>query len=67
VVGSTWYRIFAADSTFLTTMAAPIAAFICSRRSARVGLAPVRRVPPKDVVSRPVLGGLHHEYSARVA
>ena len=29
-------------------------------------LAPVRRVPPKDVVSRPVLGGLHHEYSARV-
>ena len=30
-------------------------------------LAPVRRVPPKDVVSRPVLGGLHHEYHARVA
>jgi hypothetical protein len=29
-------------------------------------LAPVRRVPPKDVVSRPVLGALHHEYSARV-
>jgi hypothetical protein len=27
----------------------------------------VRRVPPKDVVSRPVLGGLHHEYHARVA
>jgi transposase InsO family protein len=30
-------------------------------------LAPLRRVPPKDVVSRPVLGGLHHEYSARGA
>ena len=30
-------------------------------------LAPARRVPPKDVVSRPVLGGLHHEYYARVA
>src|ERR1019366_2469827 len=30
-------------------------------------LAPVRRVPPKDVVSRPILGGLHHEYHARVA
>jgi len=30
-------------------------------------LAPVRRVPPKDVASRPVLGGLHHEYPARLA
>jgi hypothetical protein len=30
-------------------------------------LPPVRRVPPKDVVTRPVLGGLHHEYHARVA
>jgi hypothetical protein len=30
-------------------------------------LPPVRRVPPEDVVSRPILGGLHHEYSARVA
>jgi len=30
-------------------------------------LPPVRRVPPKDVVSRPILGGLHHEYYARVA
>jgi transposase InsO family protein len=30
-------------------------------------LAPVRRVPPKDVVPRPVLGGFHHEYYARVA
>ena len=28
-------------------------------------LPPVRRVPPKDVVSRPILGGLHHEYYAR--
>ena len=30
-------------------------------------LPPVRRVPPKDVVARPVLGGLHHEYCARLA
>jgi transposase InsO family protein len=30
-------------------------------------LAPVRRVPPKDVASRPVLGGLRHEYPARLA
>jgi hypothetical protein len=30
-------------------------------------LAPARRVPLKDVVSRPVLGGLHHKYHARVA
>jgi len=30
-------------------------------------LTPVRRVPPKDVVSRPILGGLHNEYHARVA
>ena len=30
-------------------------------------LTPVRRGPPKDVVSHPVLGGLHHEYHARGA
>jgi len=30
-------------------------------------LPPVRRVPPKEVVARPVLGGLHHEYCARLA
>jgi hypothetical protein len=30
-------------------------------------LPPARCVPPKDVVSRPILGGLHHEYYARVA
>ena len=30
-------------------------------------LPPVRRVPPKDVVSRAVLGGLHHEYYAQLA
>jgi transposase InsO family protein len=30
-------------------------------------LPPARRVPPKEVASRAILGGLHHEYYARVA
>ena len=30
-------------------------------------LPPMRRVPPEDVMSRAVLGGLHHEYFARAA
>jgi hypothetical protein len=54
-------------TTFLTTMAAPIAAFSCKPPIGARCLLPVQRVPPKDVVSRPALGGLHHEYSARVA